>query len=252
MRVLLDGLGLQAMVHLEEGTRLRTFVSALEALADAVDFTIDGPLTRSALAGYDVLISTTRHPADAHAYTDAELVAIRDFVKGGAGLLLMSNHGDLPGSNSVDWTRHDAVLARQFGVALERAWFESATPGALSSFTGEALLREHPIIEGDAGHRVASIVVNNCSSAVRAGHALVALPASMRDLRGGRPAAARLFALALDESTSADAVGEGRLVALTDSGFIGDDESDVPGPGLIGRGDNLRFVRNVVRWLGRA
>ncbi len=249
MRVLFDGLGLQAMVHLEEGTRLRTVVSALEALADAVDFTIDGPLTRSALAGYDVLISTTRHPADAHAYTEEELVALREFVKGGGGLLLMSNHGDLPGSNAVDWTRHDAVLAREFGVKLERTWFESANPGALSSFTGNELLRGHPIIEGGAGHRVASIVVNNCSSTIRAGHALVALSASMRDLRGGRPAAARLFALALDKT---DAVGGGRVIVLTDSGFIGDDDSELPGPGLIGQGDNLRFICNVVRWLGRA
>ncbi len=256
MRVLFDGLGLQAMVHLEAGTRLRTLVSKIEAFADVIDFTISGPLTREVIAGYDVLISTTRHPANAHAYTHEELAALRDSVKGGAGLLLMSNHGDLPGSNAVDWTRHDAALAREFGVELERTWFENAEHGALSSFSGESLLRGHPIIEGSGGRRVESIVVNNCSSVVRRdhdrGHALVALPPSTRDLRSERPTAARLFALALDRSTSADVVGEGRIVVMTDSGFIGDDGSEVPGPGLIGRADNLRFVLNVVRWLGRA
>ena len=38
---------------------------------------------------------------------------------------------------------------------------------------------------------------------------------------------------------------------MADSGFIGDEGTNVPGPGLFDHGDNARFVKNVVRWLGR-
>ena len=44
---------------------------------------------------------------------------------------------------------------------------------------------------------------------------------------------------------------EGRVVTVADSGFIGDEGTNVPGPGLINHGDNARFIKNVVRWLGR-
>ena len=92
-------------------------------------------------------------------------------------------------------------------------------------------------------------MTNNCSRIVTGGrvHALVALSLEMRDLRNGYTPSDRLFAHALD----AGLVGKGRLVTMADSGFIGNEDTVVPGPGLIGHGDNARFIKNVVRWLGR-
>jgi hypothetical protein len=54
-----------------------------------------------------------------------------------------------------------------------------------------------------------------------------------------------VFAVAVDEPQG----GNGRVVITADSGFIGDDTTDYPGPGLIHQGDNLLFIRQVFQWL---
>ncbi len=66
--------------------------------------------------------------------TPRERTAVRDFVGDGGGLLLMSNRGDLPGSNPHDMTRYDAIMARQFGVGLECTWFQNPSMGELWKF----------------------------------------------------------------------------------------------------------------------
>ena len=73
----------------------------------------------------------------------------------------------------------------------------------------------------------------------------------MRDLRNGYTPSDRLFAHALDAEADAGLVGKGRLVTMADSGFIGNEDTVVPGPALISYADNARFIQNVVRWLGR-
>lgn len=254
MRVLIDSRGLQAQVHREDGRRLGVFAAALEQMAGcSMTFSTGSPLTGKELSDCDVLVVTTRYPAE-QAYTQSESTAIRDFVGDGGGLLLMSNHGDLPGSNPHDMTQYDAIMARRFGVGLERTWFQNPSMGQLTIFSSSSLLAGHPILAGDPKEEaVQTIVTNNCSSidAGGRGHALVALSPEMRDLRNGCTPTGRLFAHALDAEADAGLVGKGRVVTVADSGFIGNEDTVVPGPGLIGHGDNARFIKNVVRWLGR-
>ena len=254
MKVLIDSLGLQAQVHLQDGRRLADFVSMLESIPHcSVTFSSGTPLTGGELDGQDVLVITTRYPGE-HAYSQEELEAVPELVRGGGGLLLMSNHGDLPGSNPHDMTQYDAVMAKRFGVWLECSWFQSGSMGELWELSGSALLTTHPIIRGGQGEEpVRSIVINNCSSIVAGGrgHSIVSLSQGMADLRNGYRPSGRLFAHALDPQTAAGEAIEGRVVTLADSGFIGNDDTGIPGPGLIGHGDNARFVRNLVRWLGR-
>jgi hypothetical protein len=254
MRVLIDSQGLQAQVHQEDGKRLGVFISTLAQIAScSADFSTGLPLTGKELNDCDVLVVTTRYPRE-NAFSQAERTAVRCFVCDGGGLLLMSNHGDLPGSNPHDMTQYDAILARQYGVDLECTWFQNPIIGKLWSFSGSSLLAGHPILAGSQKEKaVQTIVTNNCSSIVAGGrgHALVALPPKMRDLRNGRSPSNRLFAHALDAETDASLVGKGRVVTVADSGFIGNEDTVVPGPGLIGHGDNSRFIKNVIRWLGR-
>ena len=254
MRVLIDSLGLQAQVHLEDGRRLGVFISTLEQIAGcSMTFSSGSPLAGQELGDCDVLVITTRYPRE-HAYSQQELTGVRGLVVDGGGLLLMSNHGDLPGSNPHDMTQYDAIMARQFGVELERTWFQNPSMGELSRFSSSSLLAGHPILAGGPNEEpVQTIVTNNCSSIVAGerGHSLVALSPEMRDLRNEITSANRLFAHALDMETDADSVGKGRVVTVADSGFIGNEDTFVPGPGLIGHGDNARFIKNVVRWLAR-
>ena len=91
MRVLIDSLGLQAQVHLEDGRRLGVFMSTLEQIAGcSMTFSTGSPLTGLELSDCDVLVVTTRYPRE-HAYSQGERTVVRDFVGDGGGLLLMSN-----------------------------------------------------------------------------------------------------------------------------------------------------------------
>jgi hypothetical protein len=253
MRVLIDSQGLQAQVHLEDGRRLGVFMSTLEQIAGlSMTFSAGLELAGNELSDCDVLVITTRYPKE-HAYSRSELTAVRNFVGDGGGLLLMSNHGDLPGSNPHDMTQYDAIMARQFEIGLECAWFQNPSEGELLRFVSGSLLAEHPILAGGQKEEaVHTIVTNNCCSIIAGsrGQALVAFSPEMKDLRNGSTSADRLFAHALD-SQEAAGVGKGQVVTIADSGFIGNEDTDIPGPGLIGHGDNARFIKNVVRWLGR-
>lgn len=73
-------------------------MSTLEQIAACqVTFSTGSSLTTEELGGCGVLAITTRYP-EKYAYSTAEVTVIQDLVGGGGGLLLMSNHGDLPGT----------------------------------------------------------------------------------------------------------------------------------------------------------
>ena len=159
MRVLIDSLGLGAPVHLEDGRRLGVFMSTLEQIAGcSMAFSTGSPLTGLELSDCNVLVVTTRYPRE-HAYSQGERTAVRDFVGDGGGLLLMSNHGDLPGSNSHDLTRYDAMMARQFGAKLECTWFQNPSMGELWTFFSNSLLAGHPILAGGQKEAVVQTIV---------------------------------------------------------------------------------------------
>ena len=270
-KVLFDSRARQARTHKEDGLRLLTLLDALrERAAPRVAFSADSALSADELRAWQVLIVTTRvnFARDAgfeSAYTAGELDAICEFVRAGGGLLLMSNHADLSiGDYEVaDHTRFDAMLAARFDVTIERTFFAHrenlARVGTqlqrghqtLSTLSAGCLAEHHPIIRGaDAETRVRSIVTNNgCSIRSPLGTGIVAWSGETVDWRNGLPVADRLFAHAIDGPIDVGPTLRGRVVTVADSGFIGSDGTTRPGPGLIGRGDNLQFVLNAVSWL---
>ncbi|MBM4459804.1 MAG: hypothetical protein FJ011_18920 [Chloroflexi bacterium] len=251
MNVIVDGNGLQARAHAQDGRRLDTFLALLAGLpACRVSVSPEAPLTAELLAGQDVLIITTRK-WQTSPYTLTELDSIPAFVRQGGGLLLLSNHGDVPGRHPLDMTRSDALLARAFGIEIENAFFSHPEPSRLSEFGEADLLAGHPILRGAAGEApVRSLVTNNCCSIVSPdGAPLIRLTDRMIDHRNGFSSQGRCFAIALENNLK---VARGRVVMVADSGFIGTAGTTFPGVGLIDQGDNSRFAQNAVRWLGRA
>jgi hypothetical protein len=261
MRVLIDSLGLQARIHSQDGGRLATFLLELERIPDcAIRFSPPAPLSGDLLGEVDVLVITTRKIGD-NPYMEAELAAIPAFVQRGGGLLLMANHGDIPGKPYPNMTRNDALLARIFGIEIENTFFASPEWKDSVEISGADLRLEHPILSGaQTGQPVRSLVTHNCSS-LRIGEdgiSLVSLPGTMRDYRNGSTPQGRHFAVAADRGRL---TGAGRVVVTADSGFIGsqaDAQPDLiaanattrPGFGLIEAGDNLRFIRNTLLWIG--
>jgi hypothetical protein len=249
LRLLLDSRAMQTRVHVEDGVRLDTFIKAMEAAGVTVVFSADR-LDADSVRGADVVLIPTRHAVDGNEYSPAELTALARFTAEGGGLLLMSNHGDLPGQKPWDHTRHDRVLAARFGVDIRPAWFEQQESGGPTTFEGDLLNSDHPVFAATDSHRaVRTVVASACAAISRGtGTPLVSLAPSMVDLRDGLAISEYLFGCAL-ERTSAR---RGRVVVLANSGVIGSAGSTRPGPGLIEHGDNLRFVLNTIAWLGDA
>ena len=239
MRVVLDRFALQSRVHFDDGVRLASFIAAL---AQEAEVAFVGPLLPEALADADVLVIPTRSLAEPNAgptltsgrpYADSEIDAVTAFVHRGRGLLLMTNHGDVPG-RAPDHTEQDARLAACFGVTIERACFSSdAGPSKLVTMPGG----HHPVLDG------VRTVVTMTSTSILAdqGIPLVPLEPAMTDRRGGLDPHGRFFAVAV--------TGIGRVMVVGNSGFIGTRGTRKPNHGLFAEGDNGRFVVNAVRWL---
>ncbi len=245
MRVLFDSRSLQVKVHLADGIRLETLIAAIEGEGSTVEASGDR-LTPDALRGFDVVVVPTRDATDGNGYTDRELESLDGFVTGGGGLLLMSNHGPLPEA-PYDHTKYDRELAGAFGITIEPAWFAAPAASQLTTLAEGALAAGHPVIAGSsAGAGVRAVVTNNCCGIAAEGcRALVRLPDSIVDWRRTYDPRTHLFAGALDREGGRS----GRVIVVADSGFLGSEGTRLPGPGLIGRGDNLRFVLNALLWL---
>lgn len=247
MKVLIDRNGLQARHHLRDRLRLSVFITELMSASYPVAFSSREGLTRAELNEYDILLITTRFPVG---YSQAESKGICDFVYNGGGLLLMSNHGDY--GQVADMRQFDAKLAGEFGVTFERTFFRNQLEGERTMLSQSTLNSNHPIIAGASGERsVRTLVTNTCCSILAdGGEGLISLSNEMVDKRSGCFPNGQFFAHALGVTSGLKAGSKGRIVTIADSGFIGTDCSAYPGPGLIGHGDNLRFIMNVIRWLG--
>lgn len=231
MKVLIDEKGLQARNHLRRNKhRLSIFIAELMSISCQVFFS---SITQNNLRNCDVLIITTRLSP----FSNDEKDYIHNFILDGGGLLLMSNHGNL--------SQYDAKLAdEKFGVEIQPTFFRHKFERVHTTLSESNLNSNHPIISGSP--TVNSIVTNTCCSIHSdSGDCIVSLSNEMEDRLNSniRPTSEQYFAHALEEA-------QGRIVTIADSGFIGSDCTTSPGPGLILHGDNLRFIKNVIRWLG--
>lgn len=251
MKILIDAQSLQASHHRRDDQRLCTLLSALRR-RHTVDFSRETGLTGDELARYHVLVVTTRYP-EAAKVTAGELDAVRGFVSGGGGLVLLTNHADWPRHNPHDTRVYDAELAGSFGITIQPTFFRNRMDNVPTVLAGDVLEAEHPILKGPSEEeRVSAVLTNTCASIrCEQGQPLVSLSEEMVDRRAGKRAQpGQLFAHALDTSAT-DSRGEGRVVTIADSGFIGSRWTEVPGPGLIKWADNLQFIHNAIRWAGR-
>lgn len=236
MKTLIDGLSVQARWHTRHGHRLADLLAALSQ-AGPFEITIGParPLEPVALIGVQVLIVLTR----AVPYLMAEVETIAAFVRRGGGLILMSNHADLPGRNPSNHARHDAVLAKALGATVTESWFRSAVPGLLSEVPVEST--PHPILAGPAGE-IRRLVCRNGTSV--AGATLVPLarwPATCTEASSGRASNGDILA-------GAFGLDDGRVLLTGDSGMTGSWNTFFPGQGLFDRGDNAAFMVNAAWW----
>ena len=241
MKVLLDSNSLQVAVHLGLhsspkakdtcGKRLSTFLSIIKGLGCDIAFTEDESrtITNNLLIDCSVLVITTRRPSLPKP-SETELETIRQFVQRGGSLLLMSNHPWPQMSNPIP----DIHTASLFHATLSGPIYKQRRfTRKLIQIRGDDL-RQHPITDGLKGPIVFK---NGCRISTNAGDIIAMLP--------GEKYEPNIFAVAVDEPQK----GKGRVVVTADSGFIADDDTNFPGQGLIHRGSNMRFIRQIFEWL---
>lgn len=192
------------------GKRLEGLEAALQASGHQLSF---AKPDAAALADATVLIIASR--SQSVMFGEAELVAIRDFVLSGGGLLLMANH------------RHFIMPQQQVALTLDLPL--GFIDGTIAGFP-PIELAAHPVTA-----KCSQVVVRNSTSLV------VRSPATpiARFVVDRR----HLFAVATE-------AGKGRVLATGDSGFIA--SSDDTGQDMFAAGDNATFFANAIRWLARA
>lgn len=241
MKVLLDSNGIQAAIHIgkhpdhrsleAKGKRLFTFLSIIKYLGCEYMFTYGegNEITDDILQGCSLLVITTRMPRLPEP-SRSERKVIKSFVQRGGSLLVMSNHPWPNMPNPIP----DFQIASCFKVLLRGPIYPP--PGRKKGLTEirDDDIYPHSITNGLNG----PIVFNNgCRISIRIGDVIAKLP----HVQEGSDT----FAVAIDRNKKRD----GRVVVTADSGFIGEPDTDYPYHGLIDRGDNINFIRNVFEWL---
>ena len=239
--------------------------------------TLQGPITREALAAAQILVianavsPSVRAEEDvASAFTEAEAVALERWVTGGGALLLIADHAPFGGAA--------AILAARFGVDFGNGFvFDTANylttfrngqlPGVASILVfsrANGLLGVHPILDGrDPPERIDRVIAftgQSMSIPARAS-VLLRLAPTAREARSrdalarweSRPVSGRALGIAM-------AWGAGRVVILGEAAMMsaqvarGNPETGEQGL-LMGMNhpgsDDKQFALNVMRWLAR-
>ena len=258
MKILFDRYGAQVAEQIKSKNRLTGLIKVME---DAkYDWEIaPGALDSKTLQGKDVLVLTTRMTTP---YSTAELTAITDFVIGGGGLWVMANHAGFSQAMINDnFTRYVSAVSSTFWTAYEPAAYDQK-PGLPTRVNLNGTnLAGHPTLNGKKGWPVAS-----SSSSVRVSEVVTRsfcgvypnafsdpicrlnnLPTVQNSQSELNITTGVVWALSLSQPRL---TGEGRVVICGDSGWLGDVNSNVPGPGEFQNGDNPQYALNTLTWLG--
>ena len=246
--------------------RYRPFVTLLERDGYVVR-PGRAPFTRASLADARVLvIANAIHESNAQgrwslpnpsAFTDAEIAAVRDWVRDGGSLLLIADHMPFAGAAER--------LALAFGAVFGNGFAADSAldTGAMRFRRGDGSLGRHAITDGRApGERVDSVTTftGQAFRLTRGGTPLITLGAGTTLLL---PVTAWVFS----DSTprvradgllqgAALEVGNGRVVLLGEAAML---SAQLAGPQRrpMGMNDpaaaqNAQFALNVMHWLTRA
>ena len=233
MKAILAPNHIQSRLHTEDtdGERLQRFVAALEEVGLDPVFPSPEELP-DALSEAHLLVAPTKN----NPYDPQELKVLQDFVRSGGSFLHLSNHAPYP--------LEDSKLAAPFGYTFPSETYLARQKGTLFSVP---LLPSVAEVLGLSVSSDLSFSVNNCCRVAPTegdGHIVLAtLMGDTVDRQTQQSAEGKIFAIAKRPSQS-----HGAIVAIADSGFIGEPTHRYPGPGLS-EGDNEEIVSALVRWL---
>ena len=215
--------------------------------------------TKAILSSFKILVISNalgaedldEEGADQSAFTDEEIQAVHDWVKGGGALLLIADHAPFGGAA--------AALANRFGVDMSKGYtFDeaNAVAGTLSHliFSREnKLLGTHSIVEGRSENERINLLRSFTGQSLKGPEdsvAILKLAESATDKPSfdaptSASAAGRAQALALK-------FGKGRVVVQGEAAMLSAQvtgaENRRMGMNVPGN-DNKQYVLNVMHWL---
>ena len=217
------------------------------------------PFTKARLSGFKILVISNAlgaeedddEGADKSAFTDEEIQAVHDWVKGGGALLLIADHAPFGGAA--------AALATRFGVESSKGYtFDeknsvAGSPSHLIFSRENGLLASHSITEGRGENERLNLLRSFTGQSFKGPKDAVAI-LKLSDTATDSPnfqaqesvsAAGRAQALALK-------FGKGRVVVQGQAAML---SAQVSGPqnrrmGMnVPGNDNKQYVLNLMHWL---
>ena len=217
------------------------------------------PFSKSTLSSYKILVIANALGAeedddegtDSSAFTEEEIQAVYDWVKGGGALLLIADHAPFGGAASA--------LAEKFGVDMSKGYtFDAANsvanlPTQLLFSRENKLLATHPITEGRNENEKIKLVRSFTGQSLKGPEDSAAIlklsdtatDAPSYDSKTSVSAAGRAQALALK-------VGKGRVMVQGEAAMLSAQISGVEkhpmGMNVPGY-DNRQYALNLMHWL---
>ena len=217
------------------------------------------PFTKSTLSSFKILVISNAlgaedlddEGAEKPAFTEQEIDAVHDWVKGGGALLLIADHAPFGGAA--------AALASKFGVESSQGYtFDeknsvAGSPSHLIFSRENGLLASHPIIEGRGENERVNILRSFTGQSFKGPKDSVVI-LKLSDSATDSPnfqaqtsvsAAGRAQALALK-------FGKGRVLVQGEAAML---SAQVSGPegrrmGMnVPGNDNKQYLLNVMHWL---
>lgn len=217
------------------------------------------PFSKTSLSSFKVLVISNAlgaeedddEGADDSAFTDEEIQAVHDWVKGGGSLLLIADHAPFGGAA--------AALATKFGVDMSKGYTfdkENSVTGSPSHliFSREnKLLASHPITEGRNNDEKINLLRSFTGQSLKGpdGSATIlklsdsATDSPSFDSPDSTSAAGRAQAVALK-------FGKGRLVVQAEAAMLSAQVSGAerrPMGMNVSGNDNRQYALNLMHWL---
>jgi hypothetical protein len=231
MKAYLPDKFLQVALHkgISNFARLDKFITLLEKHGLSVD--LSTPIESISEPG--LLILTTRQKKYKFINDDPELEKISNFISAGNPLLHLSNHGNKPGTSLPDFTIQDSKIGELFGYGFH-GYTEGINP-ELKIFPTNVFMELISNIDLELNFSVCNSSMINHSEEFS-----IIADFSKSTLTHGSERSA--FGIAKPKNKI------GAIVALADSGLLGEPLPKNPGPGLEA-GNNNELISIIIQWL---
>jgi hypothetical protein len=218
------------------------------------------PITADRLSGFGVLVTANALGAERldapeasrAAFTDAECDAVRDWVRAGGALLLITDHAPTGAANQSLASRFGVDMSKGTTIDSQNFDREGNDDGAIVYTKSNGGLLDHPITRGRGGPERVKRVMTFVGQSLKgpAGSVpFLRLSRAAQDVdpegSARRPAAGRAQGIALR-------YGKGRVVILGEAAML---SAQVVGPQRRSFGmnrpdiDNRQLALNLMRWL---